>query len=79
MLNGKKVSLELSGEAAMSATHDLNWKISSTNEVTPFEPWKGCKPDISYLRIFGSPAFTHVPDELRRMLDPKAVKCIFVG
>jgi hypothetical protein len=24
MLNGKKVSLELSGEAAMSATHDLN-------------------------------------------------------
>ncbi len=79
MLHGKKVPLELWGEAVMCATHVLNRTISSTNEVTPFELWKGCKPDVLYFRIFGSPAFTHVPDELRRKLDPKAVECIFVG
>lgn len=43
------------------------------------ELWKGCKPDVSYFRMFGSPAFTHVKDELRRKLDPKAVECVFVG
>ena len=79
MLHGKKVPLELWGEAIMCATHVLNRTITSNKDVTPFELWRGCKPDVSYFRIFGSPAFTHVPDELRRKLDPKAVECIFVG
>jgi hypothetical protein len=75
----KKVPLELWGEAIMCATHVLNRTITSNKDVTPFELWRGCKPDVSYFRIFGSPALTHVLDELRRKLDPKAVECIFVG
>lgn len=59
--------------------HIQNRKISSTNDVTPFELWNGLKPDVSYFRIFGSPAFVHVPDETRRKLYAKAVECILVG
>ncbi len=34
---------------------------------------------MSYFRVFGSPGFVHIPDEKRRKLDEKAVKCILVG
>lgn len=63
----------------MCATNIQNREITSTNDVTQFELWPGSKPDVSYLRIFGSPAFFHIPDETRRKLDPKAVECILVG
>lgn len=79
MLHGKKVPLELWGEAVLCATHILNRSISSVHNVTPFELWNGCKPDVSYFRVFGSPAFVHVPDESRRKLDPKAIEGILVG
>jgi transposase InsO family protein len=79
MLYEKKVPLELWGEAVMCATHIQNRKISGTNDVTPFELWTGSRPDVSYLRVFGSPAFVHIPDETRRKLDPKAVECLLVG
>jgi hypothetical protein len=46
---------------------------------TPFELWNSRQPDISHLRIFGEPASVHVPKELRRKLDNKAVKWHFVG
>lgn len=79
MLHEKKFPLELWGEAVLCATHIINRSISSASDVTPFELWRGCKPDVSYFRIFGSPAFVHVPEESRRKLDPKAVECILVG
>jgi hypothetical protein len=53
--------------------------ISSIRKVTPFELWHGKEPDVSHLRTFGSPAFTHIPDEKRRKLDPKATEGIMVG
>eukprot|EP01041_Mallomonas_annulata_P016757 gene16757-34829_t len=32
---------------------------------TPFEKWRGYKPNISYLRPFGCPAYPIIPIELR--------------
>lgn len=79
MLHEKNVPIEMWGEAVLCATHILNRSLSSMSDVTPFELWHGCKPDVSYFRVFGSPAYVHVPGELRRKLDPKAVACILVG
>ena len=31
------------------------------------------------MRVFGCVAYAHVPDELRKKLDNKGEKCIFVG
>lgn len=48
-------------------------------DATPYEQWFGEKPDLSHLRIFGSIAYTRIPDHLRRKLDPKAKAQRFVG
>jgi hypothetical protein len=34
---------------------------------------------LSHLKVFGCVAYAHVPDQLRKKLDDKAEKCIFVG
>ena len=47
--------------------------------MTPEERFTGKKPDVSHLKVFGCIAYVHVPDELRKKLDPKAKKCIFIG
>ena len=76
---GRKVNVELWTEAVASAAHVLNRTLSRTNNKTPYELWHGKKPNISYLRIFGSRAFVHLPDASRCKLDSKAVECIMVG
>ena len=48
------------------------------HEVTPHEKYYGKKPDLSHVRIFGSIAYVHIPDEKRQKLDPKSEKCILV-
>lgn len=37
------------------------------------------KPDVSHMRIFGCVAYAHVPNNLRKKLDDKSKKCIFLG
>lgn len=41
---------------------------------TPQEAWSGRKPNISHLRVFGSIAYVHVPNEKRNKLDDKSEK-----
>ena len=48
-------------------------------DKTPFECWYGSKPDLTHLRVFGCIAYVHVPNELRKKLQPKSQKCIFMG
>jgi hypothetical protein len=36
-------------------------------------------PDLSHLKIFGCTCFVHVSTTHRNKLDPRAVKCIFLG
>lgn len=78
-LHGKKVPLELWGLAVLSSAYVQNRTVSSTSNVTPFELWHGKKPDISHLKVFGCPAFAHVPDEKRRKLDSKATIGMMAG
>lgn len=67
------------GEAVMTANYLLNRLPSASIERTPFELWHGSKPSYGHLRVFGSHAFVHVPDQKRQKLDKKAVRLIFVG
>ena len=45
----------------------------------PEEAWNGKSCHISHLRIFGCVAYAHVPKELRKKLDDRSEKCIFIG
>jgi transposase InsO family protein len=52
---------------------------SGLGQMTPFERWTGRKPDVSHVRVFGSPAMVHIPKNKRQKWDKKATKYIFVG
>ena len=66
--------------AVGTAVHVYNVTlISKAKFLTPKEMWKGLKPDISYLHIFGCAAYVHVLKGKRQKLDPKSQEMIFVG
>lgn len=46
---------------------------------TPLEKLSNEKPNISHLKIFGSPAYFHIPKQKRQKLDSTSTQCIFVG
>ena len=46
--------------------------------ITPYEAWHGRKPSIAHFHDFGCLAYSLVPQQRRKKLDDKAVKCIFV-
>lgn len=67
------------GEAVCTANYILNRVPASATGRTPCELWHGDKPNYSHMKVFGSPAFVHVPKERRKKLDQKSVRMIFVG
>lgn len=79
MLHSKKLPLFLWAEAVACAVYTLNRVVSKAAPSTPYFAWHQTKPDVSNLRVFGCVAFVHVPASERQKLDPKSVKCIFLG
>ena len=80
MLIHAHLPLAFWAEAVSCATHLRNRSPSSSIAgKTPFECWFGQKPDLSNLRVFGCVSYSHIPNELRKKLDPKANKCVFMG
>ncbi|RDY05840.1 hypothetical protein CR513_10270, partial [Mucuna pruriens] len=78
MLKAKQLPREFWAEVV--ATVILN-KCPAKNiyDKTLEEVWSGRRPSIRHLRIFGCIAYAHVPDQLRKKLDDKGEKCIFIG
>ena len=67
-------------EALTYAAHLHNLSPTRALEnMTPEEAWSGNKPDVSHLRVFGSKAFVHVPDNQRSKLGAKSLVCTFLG
>jgi len=80
MLKSKRIPKEFWAEAVECAVYLAN--RSPTRSVwnkTPEEAWCGRKPCITHLRVFGSLAYAHVPDQRRSKLDDKSEKYIFIG
>jgi hypothetical protein len=42
------------------------------------EVWTGNEVDYPGLRVFGCPAYVHIPSEERSKLDPKSRQCVFL-
>jgi len=80
MLHAAGLPIELWVEASNTAVYIKNRVVSRSREgKTPYELWKGIKPNFSHLRVFGADAYVHVPKDERTKFDPKAIKCIHVG
>nr|GEY46146.1 copia-type polyprotein [Tanacetum cinerariifolium] len=52
---------------------------SSHDNKTLQEAWNGLKPTVSYLRVFRSITYVHVPSQRRLKLDDRSEKHVFVG
>jgi len=59
------------GKRPYSAQIQLPTKGTKTHK-TPYELWKGSKPDLSHLRVFGSKAYVHIPKEKQTEWDTHA-------
>ena len=58
MLHNKDVARNLWGEAINIAWHTINRVyFRPGTKKSPYEPWKGRKPNVKYIRIFGSTCF----------------------
>ncbi|KAI4357505.1 hypothetical protein L6164_001448 [Bauhinia variegata] len=80
MLRSKQLPKEFWAEAVVCAVYILNrCPTKSLNDKTPEEAWSGRRPSIRHLRVFGCIAFAYIPDQLRKKLDDKGEKCIFIG
>ncbi|KAJ9542941.1 LOW QUALITY PROTEIN: hypothetical protein OSB04_029447 [Centaurea solstitialis] len=65
------------GHALETAAHILNRVPTKSVEKTPYELWKGKKPNISFLKIWDCEVYVKRPTSEK--LRPKSDKCFFVG
>lgn len=80
MLHAQRLNLNLWGEVIQTTIHVLNQVGSKTHEgLIAYELWTGRKPSTRYFKTFGCTTYAFMPKYLRKKLDPKFVKTIFVG
>ena len=80
MLHNKDVARNLWGEANNTACHMVNrvyFRLST--KKTPYELWKGMKPNVKYFRIFGSTCFILKARENVGKFDSQSDEGIFLG
>jgi transposase InsO family protein len=80
MLHANSLPKRLWAEEINCETYIQNiYPHRSIKDKTPYEAWRGLKPEVTHFRIFSSRAWAHIPSEKRKALDPQRTNCIFVG
>jgi hypothetical protein len=67
------------GEAILTVNFVLNRVITKRIDITPYEAWRGRKPNVNFLRTWGCLAKVNIPEPKKRKLGTKRVDCIFIG
>ena len=57
----------------------LNRVLHKKSHATPFEMWKGHKPNLGYLRVRGCLAYVRLTDLKIPKLGLRATTCAFLG
>ena len=80
LLRARKLSKDYWAEVVACSVYILNRSPTSSVQGRVLEEkWSGLKVTVSHFRIFGCLAFAHVPEELRKRLDDRSEKYIFIG
>ena len=66
-------------EALLTACYVLNRVPHKKTKLTPFELWKGHKPNLKYLRVWGCLAYVRSMDPNIFKLGKKVTTCAFLG
>ena len=78
MLEDSGLPKEMWAEAVVTANYTRNRTPVSAHGKTPWEAFFGEKPSVGHMRVFGAKAFTHVPKQKRRKLEPVIERGVFV-
>ena len=80
MFSDSKLPKKFWAEALSTASYVRNQSpTTAVKAMTPYEVWKGYKPNVNHLCIFGCSAYAHIPKDERSKMDPKVKKSIFLG
>ena len=80
MLYNKDMARNLWGEAVNTVCHTVNKVYFRPGaKKTPYELWKGRKPNVKYFRIFGSTCFILKDRENVEKFDSRSDEGIFLG
>ena len=79
MLVDSKLLKEMWAKAVVTANCTRNRTPVSAHGKTPWEAFFGKTPSVGHIRVFGARAFTHVPKQRRRKLEPMCKRRVFVG
>ena len=67
-------------DAVVSACYLINRTPTKVlRDLSPFEVLNKSRPQIQHLRVFGCTCYVLVPGELRKKLDAKSTKAMFIG
>ncbi|KAG6528166.1 hypothetical protein ZIOFF_010316 [Zingiber officinale] len=80
MLKRKNLQTEFWAEAVSCTGYLINrFPTKILKDCTPHEAWYGRKSDIRHLKVFGSVAYSLIPQANKNKFDDKSEKCIFIG
>ncbi|GJY41386.1 retrovirus-related pol polyprotein from transposon TNT 1-94 [Tanacetum coccineum] len=79
MLNQSGLPTNLWGEALLAVCHIHNRITSHVIPTSPYELWKGRKPKLDYVRVWGCVAYYRTPDPKRSKLGARGIRSVFVG
>lgn len=79
-LKEKKLPLTLWGEAIRHSVYILNRLPNRTlTGITPYEAWKGTKPDLGHVRLFGCVAHLKVQSGHLTKLEDRSRMAVYLG
>ena len=67
------------GEALLTTCHSQNRIPYKKTGKTPYELWKGYKPNLKYLKVWGCLAKVMLPEPKRKKIGSKTSDCMFIG
>lgn len=67
------------GEAILSATYVLNKVPHKKLDKTPYELWKGYRPNLNYLKVWGCLAKVPLPSFKKENIGPRTYDAVFIG
>ena len=79
MLSNSKLPRFLWIEALKKAVYILNQVLTKAIPKTPFELWKGWKPSLRHMRVWGCLSEVRIYNPQEKKLDPRTISGYFIG
>ena len=79
MLSSSKLPKSLWVEALKTAVYILNRVPTKAVSKTPFELFKGWKPSLRHIRVWGCPSEVRIYNPQEKKLNPRTISGYFIG